>query len=267
MAFSIKNALFNDIMEVIELFGLKFTSAEFDEIVSEIIQRNFLDERKIPFLITPNADQVVKYDRNPKLKDFYSQSYFILPDGFPIVLFSKMIGKPLLRKLSGSDFFPIFWNSLGRLDKVFVIAPSTIVVEGLKLCQHHAEFYVPGYLRAESISDFETEADKISKHILALSPDYILIGLGFPKQELLGKLIYERLKPFKINPLFMLLGASFEFYLGIKKRAPRWMQKSGLEWVHRFYSEPTRLFKRYTIGNLRFLFFCLREFYLQRKSA
>jgi N-acetylglucosaminyldiphosphoundecaprenol N-acetyl-beta-D-mannosaminyltransferase len=254
-------------MRTIQLFGLKFCSGGFDEIIAEIVQRNFLDEKSIPFLITPNADQVVQYRRCPILIDFYSKSYFILPDGFPIVSFSKIIGKPLKSKLSGSDFFPIFWNSLRSMDKVLVVAPSTFVATGLSLSRSETEFYVPGFLKTENNSDFEIEADKIAKQILTLGANYVLIGLGFPKQELLGKLIYERLKPFEINPLFMLLGASFEFYLGIKKRAPKWMQKLGLEWLHRFYSEPKRLFRRYTVGNIRFLLLCVLEFRKQKNMS
>jgi N-acetylglucosaminyldiphosphoundecaprenol N-acetyl-beta-D-mannosaminyltransferase len=153
------------------------------------------------------------------------------------------------------------------MDKVLVVAPSTFVATGLSLSRSETEFYVPGFLKTENNSDFEIEADKIAKQILTLGANYVLIGLGFPKQELLGKLIYERLKPFEINPLFMLLGASFEFYLGIKKRAPKWMQKLGLEWLHRFYSEPKLLFRRYTVGNIRFLLLCVLEFRKQKNMS
>jgi len=57
----------------------------------------------------------------------------------------------------------------------------------------------------------------------------------------------------------LLLGASFEFYFGLKSRAPQWMQRSGLEWLHRFASEPRRMWKRYTVDNARFVWLSLQE--------
>ena len=65
--------------------------------------------------------------------------------------------------------------------------------------------------------------------------------------------------------LLLLLGASFEFYFGFKPRAPRWMQDSGLEWLHRFMQEPGRLWKRYTVDSFRFMLIALRELF--RSSA
>jgi N-acetylglucosaminyldiphosphoundecaprenol N-acetyl-beta-D-mannosaminyltransferase len=65
-------------------------------------------------------------------------------------------------------------------------------------------------------------------------PEYVIIGLGFPKQEFLGLALYQKLKEDNIpNPLFLFLGASADFYVGTKKRAPLLLQKMGLEWLHR----------------------------------
>ncbi len=65
----------------------------------------------------------------------------------------------------------------------------------------------------------------------------------------------------------LLLGASFEFYFGIKSRAPGWMQRNGLEWLHRFASEPRRMWKRYTVDNFRFAWMSLKELLSARRRA
>jgi N-acetylglucosaminyldiphosphoundecaprenol N-acetyl-beta-D-mannosaminyltransferase len=90
----------------------------------------------------------------------------------------------------------------------------------------------------------------------------VIIGISFPKQDILALNIYNRLKELNANriPLFCMLGASFEFYLKLKKRAPVFLQKIGFEWLYRFSTEPKRLFKRYFIDDVAFLPILFKEF-------
>jgi len=72
--------------------------------------------------------------------------------------------------------------------------------------------------------------------------------------------LHEKLNQKNIKlPVFFNLGASYEFYTGIKNRAPKWMQKIGLEWLHRFLSEPKRTFKRYFYDDLYIFILFLKE--------
>jgi len=120
---------------------------------------------------------------------------------------------------------------------------------------------VPGMFAKDDDTYIEQFADKVSDGIISNRSRFIFLGLGFPKQEILGKRIAELLgeKEYNGRVLFMLLGASFEFYFGMKKRAPAFIQKSGLEWLYRFAKEPGRLWKRYTVDNVRFLRLVLKE--------
>jgi len=84
--------------------------------------------------------------------------------------------------------------------------------------------------------------------------------LRYPKQEMLIINLHEKLNQKNIKlPVFFNLGASYEFYTGIKNRAPKWMQKIGLEWLHRFLSEPKRTFKRYFYDDLYIFILFLKE--------
>jgi N-acetylglucosaminyldiphosphoundecaprenol N-acetyl-beta-D-mannosaminyltransferase len=92
--------------------------------------------------------------------------------------------------------------------------------------------------------------ERIRAELLEKKPDIVYVGLGFPKQE---KLI-EQIRGLLPNSWFLGIGISFSFVAGEVKRAPQWMQKCGLEWVHRMWQEPGRLFKRYVIHGIPFAF-------------
>jgi N-acetylglucosaminyldiphosphoundecaprenol N-acetyl-beta-D-mannosaminyltransferase len=79
--------------------------------------------------------------------------------------------------------------------------------------------------------------------------DVVWVGLGAPKQDLMGARLRER----EAAPVIMCVGAAFDFLAGTKRRAPRWVRRAGLEWLHRLVSEPRRLLRRYLVGNTRFV--------------
>jgi N-acetylglucosaminyldiphosphoundecaprenol N-acetyl-beta-D-mannosaminyltransferase len=94
--------------------------------------------------------------------------------------------------------------------------------------------------------------------INAAAPDILWVGLGAPKQELWMAEHHGLLKA----PVMIGVGAAFDFHAGCKKRAPLWMQRSGLEWAWRLYQEPGRLWRRYLIDDLPFFWYILKQKYL-----
>jgi N-acetylglucosaminyldiphosphoundecaprenol N-acetyl-beta-D-mannosaminyltransferase len=247
-----------------QVFGFEFISGDLQEVLSGIINRNEWDNTHKPFLITPNADQVLRFNKEfHDLMTFYKDSAFILPDGMPIVVFSRLIGQKLQKRLPGSDLFPLLWRYCISADKkILVVAPNEETATGLLKEMKNGRAYIPGKISIDDNKQFEFEAGNICEMLVNEKFDYLVIGLGFPKQEILGKMIYGKIKSEGTSvPLICLLGASFEFYLNIKRRAPRLFQRLGLEWLHRLLSEPKRLWKRYTIGNIKFLMFFTVEYF------
>jgi N-acetylglucosaminyldiphosphoundecaprenol N-acetyl-beta-D-mannosaminyltransferase len=106
-------------------------------------------------------------------------------------------------------------------------------------------------------------AQDVCQLLTAQNSQFLFVGLGDPKQSLIGiqvAQLYE--KQHLGKPLVIAyLGASFEFYHGYKSRAPQWITQLGLEWLYRFYKEPKRLWKRYTVGNIRFLSLAFKELF------
>lgn len=244
------------------LFNLDFVAEDnFDAIIDDLINRP-VSADEFPAVITPNVDLTVHLNNNPDLLKRFQSSRFILPDGSPIILFSKLLGKPLKSRLPGSDLFPMIWKALIRNQKnAFLILPNEAVKEKLESEYKNASFYIPPFFEATE-ADVETESSKIFPLLLEFRPDYVFLGLRYPKQEMLIVNLYDKLLAANAKiPLFFNLGASYEFYTGMKQRAPRWMQGFGLEWLHRFLSEPKRTFKRYFWDDLYIFRLFLKELF------
>lgn len=233
------------------IFNLDFVAADnFDDIINDIIDQP-IDTAHFPVVITPNVDLTVHLNKNTSILNRFQKARFILPDGAPIIWFSKLLKRPLKKRLAGSDLFPLVWKAIIRHKKsVFLIVPSEEVKSGLAKEYAEARFYIPPFFDATE-KDVETEAQKVLPMILEQQPDYVFLGLRYPKQEMLIINLHDKLKAQNAKmPLFFNLGASYEFHTGLKSRAPIWIQNIGFEWLHRFFSEPKRTFKRYFYDDL-----------------
>lgn len=261
-------------MREVNLFNLDFWSAQHvDQIAEDVISRKDFPSGKIPLMITPNVDQVVKLERkaNSALKKSLSQAYWILPDGQPLVALSKMkYGKDegLETRLTGSDFFPSIWKLLKEKtdEKVLFIVPTEDLGISFAKERENTEFLAPPFFDLSNQTEKSEVMEAILEKVRSFKPAYIFLGLGFPKQEHIALEIYDKAYSTSSDyPKTFLLGASYEFYFGKKKRAPKIWQKLGLEFVHRLLSEPRRMFKRYIIDDSAFLRLAITE--LRRKSS
>jgi N-acetylglucosaminyldiphosphoundecaprenol N-acetyl-beta-D-mannosaminyltransferase len=98
--------------------------------------------------------------------------------------------------------------------------------------------------------DVSLEDTAVMDRINAAGADIVWVGLSTPKQEVW---MYQH-RPHLTAPVLIGVGAAFDFHAGVKRQAPRWMQRSGLEWLFRLTQEPRRLWRRYSRNNTRFLF-------------
>jgi N-acetylglucosaminyldiphosphoundecaprenol N-acetyl-beta-D-mannosaminyltransferase len=250
----------------VELFDLDFISAtHHTEVIEDVIAYqhtpNYL--QKLPFVITPNADQIVKLDQleYQTLKGKLSQALFIFPDGQPIVWFSQLVHKPLKARLTGSDLFSLLWQRIKTHQyRVLVVVSNETLGDKLTQDYTNALCYTPPFFDLDS-QLFNQVCQDLVHHIKDFKPNYVVVGIGFPKQEWLSLAIQKKLTEMNItSPLFLCLGASAEFYVGMKKRAPRLLQKIGLEWLHRLWLEPKRMWRRYILGSISLLGLFIKEF-------
>lgn len=258
-----------------KLFDLDFINdTNFDATIASML--NFQNEfeaqgEKYPLLFTPNVDDVVKLNekRYADLAVILKKSFYLLPDGQPIIWASKLFkNKKLKSRLPGSELFPLLWKEMMRHKKrVMIVAPNTEVGEMLKKEYPAAGYYVPPFFNVENSSELGAVIEEAKTVFDELKPEYVFIGIRFPKQNHIALGLIEHVKKLNASgqqmhmPLFLLMGASYEFYLGIKKRAPAIWQKTGMEWFYRFMQEPGRLFRRYFIDDLKFFPIVCKEFF------
>ena len=254
-------------MKRVKLFGLPFIAAEnHDGVVSEVLAWPLKkeDPQELPLLSTPNVDQVVKLHRHEHagLLAQIANARFVLPDGQPIVWVSKRKkGSELPARLAGSDLFPAVWNKLAtRKAPIFMVLANDAIGEALRKENPEMHWLTPPFYSITDPGAEEQVVTTVFNELMARPVPLVFLGLGFPKQERLALALIERLKTAAVPmPLFLLLGASFEFHAGLKKRAPKIFQKLGLEFFHRFLSEPKRMFRRYFVDDMVFFKLALKE--------
>jgi N-acetylglucosaminyldiphosphoundecaprenol N-acetyl-beta-D-mannosaminyltransferase len=254
----------------VRLFGLDLVDApSLDPVIDRILDRQH-DEHPVPVVLTPNVDILVHLDRNPGWADreLFRTAQYCLPDGEPLVLFSRVFGRPLGTRLAGSDLFAELWPEVVRRRIPAVVVASSEEIAGRLRSEHPAvEVIVPPQFEADDDAAVEQVVERILDGSRAVGgPDLVFVGIGHPKDaRLIGALRKHWDPDIGPVPLAMGLGGSFAFYLGLTKRAPRWIQRLSMEWFYRFLQEPRRLFWRYFVRDLGFLPIVWREYRAQRR--
>jgi N-acetylglucosaminyldiphosphoundecaprenol N-acetyl-beta-D-mannosaminyltransferase len=207
-------------------------------------------------VFTPNVDHVVLAESDAAFRAAYASASLSLVDGQPLVWASRLLGSPLPEKISGADLVDPLLERAGRRGwRVFLVggAPGSAKTAG----QRFARAYGVQIAGVEDgrIELAEGPADEaLVEHIRRARPHLVLVALGAPKQELWIAARRERIAP----AVSIGVGAALDFAAGAVRRAPRWMQRAGLEWFYRLVQEPRRLARRYLWNDPKFLAVLLR---------
>ena len=240
------------------LFELRFVSAPSLEPVVDAVLAwpRSADPDALPALVTPNVDIMVQLadDSPPEATAVFESAQFVLPDGMPIVASSRLLGRPLPSRLPGSGLFEILWPRLAVDRRPTVMACANEGI-GRQLQSEHPglRYTVPPLFDHDDDGAVGAVVDQILAAAGGGSTDYVLLGMGHPKDAVLIARLCETWPSDSHRPLFCGLGGSFGMYVGQTKRAPEWMQRTGLEWFYRFAQEPRRLFHRYFIRDAGFV--------------
>ncbi len=170
----------------------------------------------------------------------------MLADGISVLLAARILGLRLPQRVAGSDLVPTLFQAAGERGplKVFLLGAGPGVAEraAQNILARWPQVEVVGtYCPPLGFEKDSLENDRILAQIAAARPDVLVVGLGAPKQELWVHAHRQRIQA----PIALCAGASIDFLAGEKRRAPVWMRRAGLEWLHRLASEPRRLFRRY----------------------
>lgn len=204
----------------------------------------FSEGDSVRFISATGAHGLVEAQKDSSFKSILSLFYWNLPDGMPLVWWGRLKGHVTMDRCYGPDFFSAIMQATSSLEVAhFFCGGKPGVAEELK---HAVELkwenknvngtYSPPFKPMEE-QDWGNLVAKINES----APQIIWIGLSTPNQE---KFAHELAKRVKVRYIIT-IGAAFDFHTGRLAQAPRWMQRSGLEWFYRLCKEPRRLWKRY----------------------
>lgn len=229
----------------VSLFGFQVDALRMSEAVARV---NELVAAGGPcqYVVTPNVDHAVMFQHNAGLQAAYADAALVLADGWPVVAASRMLRRPLPERVTGSDLAPALFDTAaarGGLSVYLLGAAPGVAERAAK--QIEARWptvrVVGTYSPPLGFEKEVSENEAILSRIAAAKPDVLVVGLGAPKQELWVHAHREKIAA----RVALCIGATIDFLAGEKSRAPVWMRRTGLEWLHRLATEPRRLVKRY----------------------
>jgi N-acetylglucosaminyldiphosphoundecaprenol N-acetyl-beta-D-mannosaminyltransferase len=228
------------------LFGIEIDPLTLDQAVDHVW--HWFDDLAVDcrVVVTPNLDHAVMLQEHQQLRDAYRQADLVVADGWPLVMASRLLRKPLPARVAGSDLVPaIFGRAFAsRSLTVFLLGAGPGVANRAAELIHAnwpAVQVVGAYSPPMGFQHDEEENLEILARIAAARPDLLVVGLGAPKQELWVNNHRDQIHA----RAAICAGATIDFLAGKKRRAPRWVRTIGMEWCHRMCSEPRRLVRRY----------------------
>ncbi|HSR97483.1 MAG TPA: WecB/TagA/CpsF family glycosyltransferase [Kofleriaceae bacterium] len=210
--------------------------------------------------IAINAAKIVSYQEDPALRDAIDGAHLVTIDGQAVVWAARALGQVVPERVAGADLMEeLLAHSARRGYSVYLFGAGQDVVEECvtRAKQQHPALTIAGYRNGYFKAEDEAA---IVAAIRDARPDILFLGFGSPKKEYFMKTHYRELGV----PFVMGVGGTFDVFAGRVSRAPRWMQRSGLEWSYRLAQEPRRMWKRYLVGNTRFLSLVARELWKRR---
>lgn len=213
-----------------------------------------------PLLIVgPNAQLVTLAARDARFAEALRAAHLSVPDGISVVLASRLLGQPISERVTGGDLMERLCAEAARHGfSVFFLGglPGAAVSAAVTLVRRYPALRVAGtYCPPRGFENDSMESAYIRQLITDAAPDLLCVAFGAPKQEIW---MHENCPSLPIGAAIA-VGAALDTQAGLRKRAPRWTHKLGVEWLYRFLSEPRRLWRRYLIGNTQFLLLVLRQ--------
>lgn len=241
-------------MDKIQILNTKIHNLSAQETL-EKIERTIRDKKQIHHVVV-NAGKIVAMQTDLELQNSVNRSDLINADGQAVVWASKFLGKPLKERVAGIDLMEnLVKVSHIKKYKIFFLGAKEEVVKSV--VEKYSKEFSPDLIAGYRNGYFDqTEESKIAEHISKSGANILFVAISSPTKE--NFLYRNKVTLHKVN-FIMGVGGSFDVVSGRIKRAPIWMQNAGLEWFYRFAQEPKRMWRRYLIGNTKFIIMVLKE--------
>jgi|SRR5690349_8503153 len=219
--------------------------------VEDAIQNN----RRVSHTVV-NAGKIVLMHKDAQLKQSVVNADIINADGQGVVWASWILGQPIVERVTGIDLMDNLVELAYRKKfKIFFFGAKDQVLN--KVIEHYSTKYSPDIVAGYRNGYFKKSEERgIAQQIADSGAQMLFVAITSPLKE---NFLYENRDLLKSVNFTMGVGGSFDVVAGYVKRAPLWMQHSGLEWAYRVYQEPKRMFKRYMVGNWKFMMLVMKH--------
>lgn len=233
----------------VEILNCPIDAMDMNATVSSI--DNHIRKNERVHHVVVNAAKLVNMRRDEQLRESVINCDIINADGQSVVWAAKFLGKPLKERVAGIDLM----NALVELArernyKIFLLGADEKIVQAV--AEKYGAEIVAGHRNGYFGDD---EAAQIAAQITRSRAQMLFVAMSSPKKEI----FLNRFKDALDVPFIMGVGGAFDVVAGKVKRAPVWMQNAGLEWLYRVVQEPRRMWKRYLVTNLVFIYLVLKE--------
>ena len=216
-------------------------------------------------IVTMNVDHAVQLQRDVRLQEAYRTAAYRYADGMPLVWLSRLVRRPLPERVAGADLVPAVLARAEALElSVHLVGgtPQAALAARAAVLARHPRLRWTGHVSPDRGFEQDPVADAaVVAAVSAAAPDLVLVCLGAPKQEEWAM----RHRATLPGSVLLCVGAAVDFLGGTVRRAPKWVQGAGLEWLFRLLHEPTRLWRRYLVQDVAFLGLVLRELRTTRR--
>ena len=238
----------------IQMINTNIDNYSMDETLEQVEMA--ISEKKQIHHVVVNAGKIVAMQNDPELRRSVNESDLINADGMAVVWASRILGKPLRERVAGIDIMENLVALAHRKGyKIFFLGAKEEVVKKVVdiYSLQYGEEIIAGYRNGYFGQEDE---GAIARMIAGSGANILFVAISSPTKE---NFLYRNKGLLEKVNFIMGVGGSFDVVSGKVKRAPVWMQGAGLEWFYRFLQEPGRMWKRYLVGNMKFVFLVLRE--------
>ncbi|MVM37182.1 WecB/TagA/CpsF family glycosyltransferase [Spirosoma sp. HMF3257] len=238
-----------------KVVSLEMILASYRLFIGEVLQA--AHQRQPGYVCFANAHMAVEAMRDPSFAQMVNAATWTTADGVPLVWALRLLYGFRQERITGLDVLPtLLQEAAGHNLSIYFYGSTPEVLErSADFCRlHHPSLVVAGmYAPPFRPLTVDEEADVIER-IRSSGASLVFVALGCPKQEKWMATLSNR-----IPAVLLGVGGALPVTMGVQKRAPRWMQLAGLEWLYRLLQEPRRLFLRYFITNTLFLYYLIKQ--------
>jgi len=250
-------------MEKVNLFKTGVSVGSYQKFLDKILDMSA--RRVSSYVCFANVHMLMEGHQKPTFRDIVNNADLVAPDGRPVSIIMRSHYGIKQDRVCGMDIFPdLLRGCESKSLSVFLYGSTQQVLDTIraKAMKQFPNLTIAGMYSPPFRKLTPEEDEKVVTMINASGANMVFVSLGCPKQE-----TWMNEHKNRISACMLGLGQAFLTYAGLEKRLPEWARKLSLEWTYRLFLEPKRLWKRYLVGNSKFIFLALVEFpFAKRRS-